>query len=100
MTFICVKTRYLLVTSIGSDKVPAAALKHVGPSITFSLVGNWTPRAPPGQSKDTYFFRLIIMSIKQILMLTGSTNVPWGSFGDHLGFRHTRIAKVNKFHNF
>ena len=29
-------------------------------------------------------------------MLTGWTNVPWGSFGGHLGFRHTRIAKVNK----
>ena len=37
----------------------------------FSLVGNWTPRAPPGQSNETYFFRLIIMSRKQILMLTG-----------------------------
>ena len=36
-----------------------------------SLVGNWTPRAPPGQSNETYFFRLIIMSRKQILMLTG-----------------------------
>ena len=65
-----------------------------------SLVGNWTPRAPPGQSNETYFFRPLIMSRKQILMLTGRTNVPWGSFGGHLGFRHTRVAKVNNFHNF
>ena len=68
-------------------------------NIHHSLVGNWTPRAPPGQSNETYFFRLIIMSRKQISMLTGWTNVSWGSFGGHLGFRHTRIAKVNKFHN-
>ena len=40
------------------------------------------------------------MSRKQISMLTGGTNVPWGSFGGHLGLRHTRIAKVNNFHNF
>ena len=39
--------------------------------ILTSLVGNWTPRAPPGQSNETYFFRLIIMSRKQISMLTG-----------------------------
>ena len=36
-----------------------------------SLVGNWTPCAPPGQSNETYFFRYLGMSREQIVMLTG-----------------------------
>ena len=60
----------------------------------YSLVGNWTPRAPPGQSNETYLVRLLIISRKQISMLTGWTNVPWGSFGGHLGFRHTDLQKL------
>ena len=55
-----------------------------------SLVGNWTTLATPGQSNETYFFRLPRMSREQISMLTGLYNVPFGSFIIHLGFRHSR----------
>ena len=61
------------VHKIKVAKFMFSASKGILPSplIGISLVGNWTPRAPPGQSNDAYFFRLIIMSRKQILMLTG-----------------------------
>ena len=58
------------VLGLGPRSVNVVALAECGRR-PFSLVGNWTPRAPPGQSNETYFFRLIIMSRKQISMLTG-----------------------------
>ena len=59
-----------------------------------SLVGNWTPPAPPGQSNETYFFGLLSMSREQISMLTGWTNVPWVHLAAILDFVIRELRKL------